>query len=57
MHRVRAQAVLESHQRQDSLLVSGLLIGGSELAKQAAVVDAPLGRGHVVYFANWSALR
>jgi len=48
---MRARVVLQFHERQDSLLVSGLLVGGSELAKKAAVVDAPLGRGHVVYFA------
>jgi hypothetical protein len=49
--RQRARVILQFHQRQDSLLVSGLLVGGSELAKKAAVVDAPLGKGHVVYFA------
>jgi hypothetical protein len=49
--RLRARVILQFHQRQDSLLVSGLLVGGSELAKKAAVVDAPLGKGHVIYFA------
>ncbi len=49
--RLRARVILQFHQRQDSLLVSGLLVGGSDLAKQAAVIDAPLGKGHVVYFA------
>jgi hypothetical protein len=34
------------------LLVSGMLAGGSELANQAAVVDVPRGKGHVVMFAN-----
>jgi hypothetical protein len=34
------------------LLVSGMLAGGSELAQTPAVVDVPLGRGHVVLFAN-----
>jgi hypothetical protein len=51
MDRLRARVVLQFHERQDSLLVSGLLVGGTELTKKAAVVDAPLGRGHVVYFA------
>jgi hypothetical protein len=51
IERLRARVILQFHQRQDSLLVSGLLVGGSELAKKAAVVDAPLGKGHVVYFA------
>jgi hypothetical protein len=51
MDRLRARVVLQFHERQDSLLVSGLLVGGTELTKKAAVVDAPRGRGHVVYFA------
>jgi hypothetical protein len=50
-NRLRAQVVLQFHERPDSLLVSGLLAGGDELAKKAAVVNAPLGQGHVVYFA------
>jgi hypothetical protein len=29
-----------------------MLAGGSELAGKAAVVDVPVGRGHVVMFAN-----
>jgi len=35
----------------DKLLVSGLLEGGEELAGKAAVIDAPVGKGHVVFFA------
>jgi hypothetical protein len=35
-----------------NLWVSGMLAGGSEMAGSPAVVDAPLGRGHVVYFSN-----
>jgi hypothetical protein len=34
------------------LLVSGLLDQGAELAQHAAVIDSPLGQGHVVLFAN-----
>lgn len=49
--RLRARPILQFHERQDSLLVSGLLVGGEELVRKAAVVDAPLGSGHVVYFA------
>ncbi|MDH5316320.1 MAG: hypothetical protein OEW44_07550, partial [Gemmatimonadota bacterium] len=49
-NRQRATVVLRFHRRADSLLVSGLLAGGDELAGRAAVVDAPLGKGHVVYF-------
>lgn len=46
----RAKVILRYHQTADSLLVSGLLAGGTELAGRAAVVDAPVGRGHVVLF-------
>ena len=46
----RAKVILKYHQTADSLLVSGLLAGGQELAGRAAVVDAPVGRGHVVLF-------
>ncbi|HET7038626.1 MAG TPA: hypothetical protein VFH97_01985, partial [Gemmatimonadales bacterium] len=51
VERLRARVIVRFHERQDSLLVSGLLAGGNELTRKAAVVDAPLGRGHVVYFA------
>ena len=37
---------------QSGLLVSGLLDGGSDIAQRSLVVDAPLGKGHVVLFAN-----
>ena len=46
----RARVILKYHDKADSLLVSGLLVAGDELAGKAAVVDAPLGRGHVVMF-------
>ena len=36
--------------KADSLLVSGLLDAGDEMAGRATVVDAPLGKGHVVLF-------
>ncbi|HKS67705.1 MAG TPA: M14 family zinc carboxypeptidase [Candidatus Acidoferrales bacterium] len=32
------------------LLVSGLLEGGDEIAKHAAVIDVPSGKGHVILF-------
>ncbi|OGD18782.1 MAG: hypothetical protein A2W03_14890 [Candidatus Aminicenantes bacterium RBG_16_63_16] len=35
----------------DKLLVSGLLEGGEELANKPAIVDVPVGKGHVVLFA------
>jgi hypothetical protein len=37
---------------EKELLVSGMLAGASELAGRPAVVDVPVGRGHVVMFAN-----
>jgi hypothetical protein len=48
--RMRAHIILRFHDKADSLLVSGLLAGGDELAGKAAVVDAPVGSGHVVMF-------
>jgi hypothetical protein len=51
IERQRARVIVQLHERQDSLLVSGLLVGGGELTRKAAVIDAPLGRGHVIYFA------
>ncbi len=37
---------------QNNLLVSGLLSGGSDIAQRPVVVDVPVGKGHVVLFAN-----
>ncbi|HEU4939124.1 MAG TPA: M14 family zinc carboxypeptidase [Vicinamibacterales bacterium] len=36
----------------NDLLLSGLLIGGDSLAGRAVLIDAPIGKGHVVMFAN-----
>ncbi len=49
--RSQPRVIVRFHQRADSLLVSGLLDGGSELAGRPAVVDVPDGAGHVVMFA------
>jgi len=48
--RMRARAVVSFVRNASDLLVSGLLVNGEELAGKAAVVDAPLGEGHVVMF-------
>jgi hypothetical protein len=37
---------------EKDLWISGMLAGGSELAETPAVVDVPVGRGHVVLFAT-----
>jgi hypothetical protein len=37
---------------QSTLLVSGLLDGGADIAQRPVVVDVPVGKGHVVLFAN-----
>ncbi|HEY2548204.1 MAG TPA: hypothetical protein VGI46_19185, partial [Candidatus Acidoferrum sp.] len=37
---------------EKDLWISGMLAGGSELAETPAVVDVPLGRGHLVLFAT-----
>jgi hypothetical protein len=47
---MRAKVILKFHEKVDSLLVSGLLANGDELNNKAAVVDAPVGKGHVVLF-------
>jgi hypothetical protein len=47
----RARAILRFPQNQDDMLLSGTLVGGQLLANRAQVVDAPVGKGHVVMFA------
>lgn len=37
---------------EKELWISGMLAGGSELAESPAIVDVPVGRGHVVLFAT-----
>jgi len=37
---------------QNDMLLSGLLVGGEALAGRAVAIDAPVGKGHVVMFAN-----
>jgi hypothetical protein len=48
--RLRARIIVRWMPKADDLLVSGLLDAGEEMAGRATVVDAPLGRGHVVLF-------
>jgi hypothetical protein len=49
--RARPRVVMAFHQKRDSLRLSGLLVAGEELAGRPAVLDAPVGQGHVVLFA------
>jgi hypothetical protein len=46
----RPRVLVRFAPQADSLLVAGLLENGGELAGRPAVVDAPLGRGHVLLF-------
>ncbi|MFL6209281.1 MAG: M14 family zinc carboxypeptidase [Pyrinomonadaceae bacterium] len=48
----RPRVVLRFARDERSLLISGMLAGGAELANRPAIVDVPVGRGHVVLFAN-----
>ncbi len=48
----RPRVVLRFAAEEKNLLISGMLAGGSELANAPAVIDVPVGRGHVVMFAN-----
>jgi hypothetical protein len=49
---LRPRVVLRFASDEKNLLVSGMLAGGNELANRPAVVDVPVGRGHVVMFAT-----
>jgi len=49
---MRPRIVLRFNASEKDLLISGMLAGGSELAGKPAVVDVPVGKGHVVMFAN-----
>ena len=49
--RARPRVVMSFHAKRDSLRLSGLLVNGEELAGRPALLDAPVGQGHVVLFA------
>jgi hypothetical protein len=49
---LRPRVILRFAKEEKYLLASGMLAGGSELADRPAVIDAPLGKGHVLLFAT-----
>ncbi|HET9531306.1 MAG TPA: M14 family zinc carboxypeptidase [Blastocatellia bacterium] len=49
---MRPRVVLRFASEEKNLLVSGMLAGGRELAGRPAIVDVPVGKGHVVMFAT-----
>ena len=49
---LRPRVVLRFSSDEKNLLISGMLAGGSDLANKPAVVDVPVGQGHVILFAN-----
>jgi hypothetical protein len=49
---LRPRVVLRFAQDEKNLLISGMLAGANELANRPAIVDVPVGRGHVVMFAT-----
>jgi hypothetical protein len=49
---LRPRVILRFASEEKSLLVSGMLSGGSELANAPAIIDVPSGRGHVLLFAT-----
>jgi hypothetical protein len=49
---MRPRVVLRFASDEKNLLLSGMLAGGGELAGKPAVIDVPMGKGHVVMFAN-----
>jgi hypothetical protein len=46
------RVILRFPPNANDMLLSGVLVGGEALANRAAVIDAPLGKGHVVMFAT-----
>ena len=48
----RPRVILRFASDEKNLLISGMLAGGSELANVPAVIDVPVGKGHIVMFAT-----
>ncbi|MBD3413807.1 MAG: hypothetical protein GF421_05175 [Candidatus Aminicenantes bacterium] len=43
--------VILRFEREQNLLISGMMEGGKELQNKPAVIDVPVGKGHVLFFA------
>jgi hypothetical protein len=48
----RPRVIMRFASDEKNLLISGMLAGGSELANAPAVIDVPVGKGHIVMFAT-----
>lgn len=48
----RPRVILSFPKEADKILLSGMLEGESEIAGKAVVIDSPLGKGHILLFAN-----
>jgi hypothetical protein len=48
----RPRVILSFAKEPDELLLSGMLDGGEEIAGKPVVIDSPLGKGHILLFAN-----
>ena len=48
----RPRVVLSFPKEADKILLSGMLEAGEEIAGKPVVIDSPLGKGHIVLFAN-----
>jgi hypothetical protein len=48
----RPRVIIRFPTNPNDMLLSGSLVGGQSLSNRAVVVDAPLGKGHVVMFAT-----
>jgi hypothetical protein len=44
--------ILAFTKEPDQVLLSGMLEGADEIAGKPAVIDSPLGKGHILLFAN-----
>ena len=46
------RAILRFSKTEKNLLISGMLKNGNEIVNRPVVIDAPVGKGHVIFFAT-----